>query len=123
MLRFQIEIAIQLNVTPFHLCLYKTTYTNSCRNPGDRIDAATLNEPYGGQIKNPTYFFAEVAKSVDIPIVANGGGGDIAHFSQAFESGASAVCCGTKFTYQAPHKAVLISYLSEEEYLCINPEL
>ena len=66
---------------------------------------------------------AEVAKSVDIPIVANGGGGDIAHFSQAFESGASAVCCGTKFTYQAPHKAVLISYLSEEEYLCINPEL
>jgi imidazole glycerol-phosphate synthase subunit HisF len=64
---------------------------------------------------------AIISKEVNIPIIAHGGGGDLSHIISAFESGASAVCCGSKFIYQGPHKAVLINYLSVDEYLQINP--
>jgi len=64
---------------------------------------------------------SKVSSAVNIPIIAHGGGGELQHIVTAFEQGASAVCCGSKFVYQGPHKAVLINYLTEKEHLVINP--
>jgi len=66
---------------------------------------------------------SHISTAVDIPIIAHGGGGDLSHILSAFEQGASAVSCGSKFIYQGPHKAVLINYLTEEEHQVINPVL
>lgn len=63
----------------------------------------------------------EAGKTVNIPVVAHGGGGNLAHMLEAFEKGASAVSCGSKFIYQGPHRAVLINYLTDEEHQIINP--
>lgn len=59
--------------------------------------------------------------ALDIPVIVNGGGGCFDHIVEAFEKGASAVSCGSKFIYQGPHRAVLINYLTEEEHQIINP--
>lgn len=47
---------------------------------------------------------------VNIPLIALGGAGELAHFRQATEAGASAVAAGSLFVFQGPYKAVLISY-------------
>ncbi len=62
-----------------------------------------------------------ISRAVDIPVIAHGGAGSIEHILDAFNSGASAVSCGSKFIYEGPHRAVLVNYLSEEEYQVINP--
>jgi imidazole glycerol-phosphate synthase subunit HisF len=63
----------------------------------------------------------KVSSAITIPIIANGGAGHFSHILKAFEYGASAVSCSSKFIYHGPHNAVLINYISEEEYLKINP--
>jgi len=64
---------------------------------------------------------SKVAKAVNIPVVAHGGCGTFSHIVNAFDAGASAVSCGSKFVYSGPHNAVLINYLTEEEYRQLNP--
>lgn len=57
-----------------------------------------------------------VTSSVNIPVVACGGAGKLEDFTEAIRSGgASAVAGGSFFVYQGKHKAVLMSYPSEEE--------
>ncbi len=55
-----------------------------------------------------------VSESVNIPVIAMGGAGSLADFRLAAEHGASAVCAGSLFVFQRPHRAVLISYPSQE---------
>lgn len=64
---------------------------------------------------------AMVSNSVNIPVVAHGGAGNIKHLIEAIEHGASAVSCGTMFIYEGPHRAVLVSYLNENDYKLVNP--
>jgi cyclase len=57
-----------------------------------------------------------VSESVDIPVVACGGAGNIIHLANAVnKGGASAVAAGSMFVFQGPHRAVLISYPTENE--------
>ena len=57
-----------------------------------------------------------VADSVDIPIIACGGAGNVDHLVEGVEyGGASAVAAGSMFVFQGRHRAVLISYPSDVE--------
>lgn len=50
------------------------------------------------------------AAILDVPLVALGGAGNMAHLLEAVQAGASAVAAGSLFVLQGPHRAVLISY-------------
>ena len=56
-----------------------------------------------------------ISEAVSIPVVACGGAGAVEDFQKAIkEGGASAVAAGSMFVFQRPHRAVLISYPSQE---------
>ena len=79
------------------------------------------NVDYEGTQRGFDYnLIKEVSESVNIPVIAHGGCGNFKDIKQAFDSGASAVACGSKFVYSGPHNAVLINYISEEEYNILN---
>jgi len=61
-----------------------------------------------------------VAEAVDVPVVACGGAGSVGDFRAVFrETHASAAAAGSFFVFQGPHRAVLITYPTEElEVLC-----
>ncbi len=50
-----------------------------------------------------------------VPVVAAGGARGVVDLRSAFERGVSAVAVGARFVFVGPHRAVLISYLSELE--------
>lgn len=57
-----------------------------------------------------------VTDVVSIPVVACGGAGSLGHFKEAItEGGASAVAAGSMFVFHGPHRAVLISYPTQDE--------
>lgn len=57
-----------------------------------------------------------VTESVNIPVVACGGAGSLSHFQEAkLKGGASAVAAGSMFVFTGPHRAVLISYPTQDE--------
>ena len=63
-----------------------------------------------------------VAESVQLPLVACGGAGDIRHLAEAIlQGGASAAAAGSLFVFQGPLRGVLISYPSQEELKSILP--
>ena len=51
----------------------------------------------------------EICSIVSIPVIVNGGAGNINHFKYAVDAGASAVAAGAFFVFTGPHKAVLIN--------------
>jgi imidazole glycerol-phosphate synthase subunit HisF len=51
-----------------------------------------------------------ISGEIDIPVIASGGAGEINHFRQAINAGASAVAAGSMFVFHGKHRAVLISY-------------
>ena len=61
----------------------------------------------------------EVAASVSIPVVACGGASGTSDFRAAVDAGATAVSAGAYFVFHGKHRAVLISYPSEEEQQAI----
>lgn len=52
----------------------------------------------------------EISAAVPVPVIAQGGAGNLNHFREAVDAGASAVAAGHFFVYHGQHKAVLISY-------------
>lgn len=57
-----------------------------------------------------------VSDSIEIPVVASGGAGRLEHLREAVVMGhASAVSAGSFFIFHGKHKAVLITYPSEDE--------
>ncbi|MDH4214075.1 MAG: AglZ/HisF2 family acetamidino modification protein [Candidatus Thorarchaeota archaeon] len=57
-----------------------------------------------------------VTLSVNIPVVACGGAGNLVHFQEAIlKGGASAVSAGSLFVFHGTHKAVLINYPTQKE--------
>lgn len=58
----------------------------------------------------------KITSVVGMPVIACGGAGTTAHFSEAInESGAAAVAAGSMFVFHGKHRAVLISYPSQQE--------
>jgi imidazole glycerol-phosphate synthase subunit HisF len=62
----------------------------------------------------------KVASQVSIPVVAAGGAWEVDHMIKAKAAGASALSAGSMFVFHGKHKAVLISYLSNEQIKLIN---
>jgi cyclase len=56
-----------------------------------------------------------VSGAVDVPVIACGGAGSVAHFAGAVQAGASAVVAGAFFVFQGKHRAVLINVPLREE--------
>ena len=59
----------------------------------------------------------EVSDSVSIPVIALGGASGLKNMKEAVDHGASAVAAGSYFVFQMPHRAVLISYPTEEDLI------
>src|SRR6202035_1448994 len=57
----------------------------------------------------------KISQSINIPMIAAGGASSLSDFRQAILHGASAVSAGSMFVFQRPHRAVLISYPSQNE--------
>jgi cyclase len=56
-----------------------------------------------------------ISAAVDVPVIAAGGAGRLQDFLVAVrEGGASAVSAGAMFVFNGPHRAVLISYPSQD---------
>jgi cyclase len=64
---------------------------------------------------------AAVAAAVSVPVIACGGAGSLADLHRAFAAGASAAAAGSLFVFQGPHRAVLISYPTPEEFARARP--
>ena len=61
----------------------------------------------------------QIANAVNIPVIACGGATEVADFVEVIDKGnASAVAAGSMFVFQRPHRAVLISYPSQEKLKC-----
>lgn len=58
----------------------------------------------------------QVAEAVGVPVVACGGAGQLSDFRAAAQAGASAVSAGSFFVFQGKHRAVLITYPSQEDF-------
>lgn len=59
---------------------------------------------------------SKVAQAVHVPTIACGGAGSLQHFRQAIhEAGASAVAAGSFFVFVGKHRAVLITYPSQQD--------
>ncbi len=56
-----------------------------------------------------------ISSAVNIPVVAIGGAATLDDLVKAVRSGASAVSAGSMFVFQRPHRAVLISYPSQNK--------
>lgn len=69
----------------------------------------------GKMLGYDTDFIKEFSQSLETPLIALGGAGKQEHLTNAIESGASAVACGSLFVFQGVHRAVLISYLTADE--------
>ncbi|HHH49952.1 MAG TPA: imidazole glycerol phosphate synthase subunit HisF [Saprospiraceae bacterium] len=58
----------------------------------------------------------EISDKVDIPIIACGGAGSLLDIKEVFQkTSVQAAAAGSIFVYHGPHKAVLISYPTQEE--------
>lgn len=57
-----------------------------------------------------------VASSVNVPVIASGGAGNLEHLVEAIrEGGASAAAAGSIFVFQGPHRAVLITFPEDKK--------
>lgn len=56
-----------------------------------------------------------VSSAVPVPVIACGGASGLEDFCNAVNAGASAVAAGSLFVFQRPHRAVLISYPTQQE--------
>lgn len=56
-----------------------------------------------------------IAPNVSIPVIACGGAASVPDFKTAIDAGASAVAAGSMFVFQGKHRAVLISYPTQQE--------
>lgn len=57
---------------------------------------------------------SEVAQAVSVPVIALGGAGNLNHFKQAIDAGASACAAGSLFVFHGPLQAVLINYPTQK---------
>jgi cyclase len=67
-----------------------------------------------------TELIKKIAQSVHIPVVAAGGAWQTGHLVEAKRAEASALAAGSMFVFHGKHKAVLISYLNNNEIKDIN---
>lgn len=63
----------------------------------------------------------QVCDTTSVPIIANGGAGELVHFHEAIKAGASAVAAGSMFVYHGKLRGILINYPNKKElYKLLN---
>ncbi len=62
----------------------------------------------------------KVSKVCTVPLVVLGGVGNFSHLEEGIEAGASAASAGSFFVFHGKHKAVLITYPTQEELAKLN---
>lgn len=55
-----------------------------------------------------------IANTVNVPVIACGGAGNLIHFREAADNGASAMAAGSFFVFHGKHRGILISYPDAE---------
>lgn len=54
-----------------------------------------------------------IANAVNVPVIACGGAGNLNHFRNAADNGASAMAAGSMFVFHGKHRGILINYPDE----------
>ena len=62
----------------------------------------------------------KVCRIANIPVIACGGAGSVAHLKEGLDHGATAVAAGSLFVFKGKHRAVLINYPQPEDLKLIN---
>ncbi|NND73427.1 MAG: imidazole glycerol phosphate synthase subunit HisF [Ilumatobacter sp.] len=57
----------------------------------------------------------DIADAVDVPVIALGGAGSVDDFDAALRRGAAAAAAGSTFVFQGRHRAVLVTYPTDDE--------
>lgn len=124
------SIVVSIDVKKNWLSRKQTVYTlsgkqNTSFSPVEyakRIEAAGAGEiiinsiDLDGTMVGYDYPLIEhVSNAVKIPVVALGGAGSIEDLGKAKRAGASAVAAGSLFIFQKTHRAVLITYPTQDE--------
>ncbi len=73
------------------------------------IDRDGTSEGYDMQLVE------KVAVAVDVPVIACGGAGSVAHLHEALDAGAAAVAAGSFFVFHGRKRAVLINFPEPKE--------
>jgi len=124
------SVVVSIDVKKDWLGKYKVYGANGSRNTGitpismaKRMEEEGAGEIFLNSIDQDGTFrgfdiklIASITQEVKIPVIACGGAGSLVDFKNAIkEGGASAVAAGSYFVFQRPHRAVLITYPSQEE--------
>ena len=124
------SIVVSIDVQKNWLGQYKVYRNNGTKNTGiNPVELAKQVAELGaGEImltsidRDGTFggydldLLKQITQAVDIPVIACGGAAEVKDFQQAVAiGGASAVAAGSMFVFQRPHRAVLISYPSQQE--------
>lgn len=124
------SIVVSIDVQKNWLGQYKVYRNNGTKNAGiNPVELAKQVAELGaGEImltsidRDGTFggydleLLKQITEAVDIPVIACGGAAEVRDFQQAVSiGGASAVAAGSMFVFQRPHRAVLISYPSQQE--------
>jgi cyclase len=67
-----------------------------------------------------TDLIRRASQAVSVPVIANGGVACLEDIVAAFSAGASGVAAGAYFVFYGPHRAVLLSYLNDADFLTIS---
>lgn len=95
-------------------------FAKECENKGAGEILLNCIEKDGMCNGYDTELIKKVAQSVQVPVVAVGGAWQTGHMVEAKRAGASALAAGSMFVFHGKHKAVLISYLNNNEIKDIN---
>lgn len=95
-------------------------FAKECENKGAGEIVLNSIDRDGMCIGYDTELIKKVAQSVHVPVVAVGGAWQTGHLLEAKKAGASALAAGSMFVFHGKHKAVLISYLNNNEIKNIN---
>jgi imidazole glycerol-phosphate synthase subunit HisF len=123
------SVVVSMDVKKNFFGKYKVYTLNGTVNTNsDPVDFAKKMQDTGaGEIflnaidRDGTYegydleLISKVSNALSIPLIACGGAAEITDFTKAVENGASAVAAGSMFVFRRPHKAVLISYPTQDE--------
>jgi imidazole glycerol-phosphate synthase subunit HisF len=87
-----------------------------------RVESLGAGEIYLTAVEKESMMFGydielieKVTKEVSIPVIINGGAGEINHFLPAVKAGASAVTAGSMFVFHGKLRGVLINYPTQIE--------
>ena len=58
-----------------------------------------------------------ISEAIDIPVIVNGGAGDLRHFEDAISNGASALGVGSMVVYQSKGMGVLVNYPNRNDLI------